>query len=93
MTKIDKAKLKVNITNLSKSMNYLSIEIKKLSNCLNEMMKGNSDGPYWNGKQAKSFYNKAVANLRHDIADYTAAYDKLNDIALKYENLTKTDNS
>lgn len=90
-TKVNKKRLKKNITNINTSLTNLSKEIKNLSAYLDTMMKGNSDGPYWNGKTAKTFYTKAVGNLKNDIADYRSAYKKLNAIAIKYEKLTKND--
>ena len=90
-TKIDKKKLKVNIANINTALTSLSKEIKNLSTYLDTMMKGNSDGPYWNGASAKTFYTKAVANLKNDIVDYKTAYNKLNAIAVKYEKLVKSD--
>lgn len=91
-TKINKKKLKTNISNINTELNSLAKEMKKLSEYLEAMMKGNSDGPYWNGASAKTFYTKAVTNVSNNISDYKAAYNKLNAIAVKYESLVKNDN-
>ena len=90
-TKINKEKLKLNINSINENLNSLAKDIKNLSTYLDAMMKGNADGPYWNGAAAKKYYTKAVTNLKNDIIDYQAAYNKLNAIAVKYENLTKND--
>ena len=90
-TKINKKKLKTNVVNINTSLTSLAKELKNLNSYLDAMMKGNADGPYWNGQAAKTFYTKAVANLKNDIADYKSAYNKLNSIAVKYEKLAKGD--
>ena len=90
-TKVSKSKLKKNIVNINTYLKGLANELQKLSSNLDTMMKGNADGPYWNGQAAKSFYSKAVGNIKNDIVDYKAAYNKLNSIAVKYENLAKKD--
>ena len=90
-TKVNKSKLKKNITNINTNLKGLANELEKLSKNLDTMMKGNADGPYWNGQAAKTFYTKSLNNLKNDVADYKAAYKKLNSIAVKYENLAKKD--
>ena len=90
-TKIVKKKLKNNVININTSLNNLAKELKNLSGYLDAMMKGNEDGPYWNGESASKFYTKAVKNLKNDIDDYKAAYNKLNAIAVKYEQLVNND--
>ena len=91
MTKIDKQKLKNNIINIDTKMKDLSSNLKKLSENLNEMMNGSSKEPYWNGKAAKKFYERGVGNLKNDIKDYQSSYKKLNEIAVKYEQLVNND--
>ena len=91
-TKVNKSKLKSNINVINTELSNLAKDLKNLSSYLDTMMKGNSDGPYWNGQAAKTFYTKAVSNLKNDIADYKAAYNKLNAIAIKHEKLAKNDN-
>ncbi len=92
-TKIDKTKLYQNVTNINKALVSLSKEIKSLNSNLNLMMKGDSDGPYWNGKAADKFYTKAVANLKNDIEDYNSAFQRLQNIADKYNNLINNDDA
>jgi len=89
--KIKKKELKQSIANINKEMESLAKEIEHLSGFLDTMMKGNDKGPLWNGAAAKKFYTKAVANLKNDIEDYTAAYNTLNKIAVAYENLGASD--
>ena len=90
-TKVNKTKLKKNITNINAYLNALASELQKLSSNLDTMMKGNADGPYWNGNAAKNFYGIAKKNMTENIADYKKAFNKLNSIAVKYENLAKKD--
>ncbi len=90
--KIDKKKLYTNINNVDIAMKSLANEIKKLSNNINAMMKGNADGPYWNGTAANRYYDKAIDNLKNDIADYKAAYNQLFNISDKYQELVWSDN-
>lgn len=77
--------LKNNITTINSKLKKLDAEMKKLSQAMNDMMKGDSDGPYWNGAKAKLFYERAVKNLTNDIKDYKTAYKNLDNIAVKYE--------
>ena len=91
-TSIDKNKLKKNIINVNNSLDQLASELKKLNNDLDIMMgNGRSGEPYWNGGSASTFYKNAIINFKDNIADYKAAYNKLNDIAVKYETLVKND--
>jgi len=92
-TKIDKTKLYQNVTNINKALVSLSKEIKSLNSNLNLMMKGDADGPYWNGQAADKFYTKAVANLKNDIEDYNSAFQRLQNIADKYNNLINNDDA
>ena len=86
-------KLKKNITNVNNSLNQLASELKNLSDYLNTKMgNGGSGEPYWNDDRASKFYKNAIINFKDNIADYIAAYNKLNDIAVKYEKLAKNDN-
>ncbi len=90
-TKIDKTKLGQNVRKINSSLSSLEKELKNLHDYLEAMMKGNSDGPYWNGASAVKFYNKALGNLKNDIEDYADAYEKLASIAVKYEKLCISD--
>ena len=90
-TKVNKSKLKTNINNIDNSLNNLSKEIKNLNSHLDAMMKGNADGPYWNGASAKVFYTRAISNLKNDIDDYKMAHNKLKLIAEKYDKLVTND--
>lgn len=90
---IKKAALKKNINNMNQSMKNLAENFKKLSTNLNLMMKGDADGPYWNGTKAQKFYSKATKNLVNDLADYGSALDILNTIAVHYEQSVSGDKS
>ena len=90
-TVVNKSKLKTNITNINSTLTSLASELQKLSKNLDTMMKGNSDGPYWNGQAASKFYKKAVTNVKNDIEDYKTAYTKISKIAVKYEKAVKED--
>ena len=63
--------------------------IKGLSDNLNALMKGDSEGPYWNGSSAKSFYTTAKGNLNNDITAYQEATEAWAKIELRYINLLR----
>lgn len=50
---------------LDKELGLLSYNIKTIQ-------KGDSEGPYWNGRQAKNFFNSAIINVDKDIQAYDA---------------------
>ncbi len=78
--------LKKSVTNINTNMKELEKQIGQLSKAIQLMMNGDSkNGPMWNGVRAKSFYNKAIANIRNDIADYKNAYEALKSYANFYE--------
>ena len=52
-------------------------------------MKGDSEGPYWNGSSAKSFYTTAKGNLNNDITAYKEATEAWAKIELRYINLLR----
>ena len=87
----NKSKLKKNVININNSLNSLATELKNMHDLLDTMMKGNADGPYWNGGRAQNFYKKAISNLKNDIDDYKKAYNRLSSIAVTYEKLAKND--
>lgn len=55
------------LVELNTEMEKLYQQIKNVSTNLNTLMKGDSNGPYWNGAVAKSFYNGAVKNLNENL--------------------------
>lgn len=63
--------------------------LKGLSGNLNALMKGDSEGPYWNGSSAKSFYTTAKGNLNNDITAYKEATEAWAKIELRYINLLR----
>lgn len=63
--------------------------LKGLSDNLTALMKGDSDGPYWNGSSAKSFYTTAKGNLNNDITAYKEATEAWAKIELRYINLLR----
>ncbi len=81
----DKKLLKSYVTQINAEMKILAGEIKKLSENLDKMMKGEKDGPFWNGEDAQTFFKVAVANLKHDIDDYVTAKEKLDALGELYE--------
>ena len=64
-------------------------QIKGLSQNLNALMKGNSEGPYWNGKNALEFYKTAKGNLNNDITAYKEATEAWAKLELRYINLLR----
>ncbi len=63
--------------------------LKDLSNNLNALMKGDSEGPYWNGSSAKAFYTTAKGNLNNDITAYKEATEAWSKLELRYINLLR----
>lgn len=85
--------VKTIIQQLNSDLKDMNTRLKTLSEQINEMMKGDADGPYWNGKKAKNFYTKAKKNLDNNIADYQYAYTTLSKLAVKYEQAVKADSN
>ncbi len=81
----DKKKLKNNIETINSYMCKLADELNGLSQNLNNLMKGDNDGPYWNGEDAASFYKIAVKNLNNNIEDYVSARGRLESLGTLYE--------
>lgn len=56
--------------------------LKCLHDNYTALLKGDGEGPFWNGSVASGFYKTAKANLDHDIEAYDAAvkaWEKLRD--------------
>ena len=64
-------------------------QIKGLSQSYNALLKGDSEGPYWNGATAKSFYTTAKANLNNDIKAYKEATEAWSKLYNRYINLLR----
>lgn len=82
---------KSSIDKLNTQMVALQKDLGMLSATLNRMLKGDANGPYWNGRKAGQFYKKALGNLKNDIADYKRAYQACNKFAVQYEYSVKGD--
>lgn len=68
--------------NLNKEIENAYAAIKGLNSSYNALLKGDSEGPYWNGSTAKTFYTTAKRNLDNDITAYreaVEAWEKLRD--------------
>lgn len=76
---------RASIEKLNSEMVKLQKDLTMLSKTLDRMLKGDTNGPFWNGRKAGQFYKKAVGNLKNDIADYKRAYKVCNNFAIKYE--------
>ncbi len=63
--------------------------IKGLNINLNALMKGDSEGPYWNGSSAQAFYKTARGNLNNDITAYKEATQAWARLELRYINLLR----
>jgi hypothetical protein len=50
----------------------LDKELGLLSTNINTIQKGDSEGPYWNGKQAQKFFKESIINVDKDIQAYNA---------------------
>ena len=77
--------LKTYVTKINAEMAALAEEMQKLSDNLNKMMKGDANGPYWNGEDAAAFYYMARKNVSNNIIDYSTARDKLDYLGELYE--------
>lgn len=80
-----------NVQNLNAILVKLAKEMENANQQLNIMMKGDANGPYWNGNKAKAFYSKAKSNMKNNAEDYMRALNKLNTLAVKYEQQVKAD--
>ena len=91
-----KKKFKVtNVTKVKQSVINIDTNMVGLANELensNAMMTGDAEGPYWNGKKARKFYNRAIENLKNNIKDYVTARNYLNALGVGFEQAVKQDN-
>lgn len=85
-------KVKQSVINIDTNMVGLANELKNLSENINAMMTGDAEGPYWNGKKARKFYNRAIENLKNNIKDYVTARNYLNALGVGFEQAVKQDN-
>lgn len=85
-------KLSANITTINTKMGKLATAMKNQRDAVNKMMKGNADGPYWNGKKAHTYYKKVTGNLDRDIEDYQTAYRNLKTLANLIDGISTKDN-
>ena len=63
--------------------------IKGLNTNYSALLKGDNDGPYWNGATAKSFYATAKNNLNNDIVAYQEAAEAWTKLRSRYVTLCK----
>lgn len=83
IVKADKAKTK--IIELNKIMSHLESEMLFLSNDVKTMIKGNEDGPYWNGAKAVKFYKNAKKNYDNNVVDFAKSVKNLHEVAYRTE--------
>ena len=62
------------IKSLATELNKSYKAIKGLHDNYEALMKGDSNGPYWNGATALRFYKAAKSNLDKDIVAYNATF-------------------
>ncbi len=86
-----KKNIKSDVIKMNTTLGALQKKLTKLSSDLEQMMKGNGSGPYWNGSKAKKFYTKAVKNLENNIKDYNYALGVVSNLAVSYENAARAD--
>lgn len=84
-------KVKATIDSMNTTLKNLEAQLKDLSTNVSKMMTGDAEGPYWNGNHAKKFYNQAINNIKYNIADYKHAYNRLDALAVLYEQTLKED--
>jgi hypothetical protein len=68
--------------NINKQIEAAYKAIKGLHDNYNALLKGDKEGPYWNGALASGFYRDAKANLDNAIKAYddaVKAWEKLRD--------------
>ena len=75
--------------NLNKEIENAYQAIKGLNDNYTAIMKGDSDGPYWNGKTAQDFYKTAKKNLDNDIVAYKEAVDAWEKLRDRYATLLR----
>ena len=61
--------------------------MKGLHDAYEALLKGDNDGPYWNGSSAKSFYKTARNNLNNSIEAYKEAAQNWETLYNKYQKL------
>ena len=63
--------------------------LKELNTNLNALMRGDLEGPYWNGASAKAFYTESKSNLNNNIVAYKEATEVWATLELRYINLLR----
>ena len=76
----NKTNAKIDIPVFINYCNYLAVyldsaykDIKEISLNLRDLMKGDKEGPYWNGYLAKKTFNQIRRNVEIDVDDYNDA--------------------
>ena len=77
--------LKDQVIHINQELNGLRNNLKVLRDNISGMMKGDAEGPYWNGEAASEFYAVAIKNMNANIADYNRAYKQLSALGTSYE--------
>jgi len=49
-------------------------ELRKVHDHYEFVLKGDDDGPYWNGKVAKKFFKESTTNIKNNCEAYAALY-------------------
>ena len=75
--------------NLNKEIENAYDALKGLSTNYNALLKGDSEGPYWNGSSAKTFYTTAKRNLDNDITAYKEAVEAWQKLVDRYITLLR----
>jgi len=88
---VKKNKAKQEILAINTTMKNLATHMETLSKEVQAMMKGDADGPYWNGVKAKKFYDKAVKNYDNNAKDYDTARTNLQTIADRVDSACSSD--
>ena len=78
-------KVKQKIISMNSQFKKLETDMKNLRSALDTMMKGDADGPYWNGEAAQVFYTQGVKNYKNNITEYNNAFKKIDSLAGAYE--------
>lgn len=68
-------KMETELKNVNIRLKNLHSDIVALNGALKSFIMGDGTSAYWNGEDAKVWFDKAIKNHNNNIADYKAAYN------------------
>ncbi len=81
--------LKNSIRQADEPLKNIAAGIESFSMHIQEMMKGDANGPYWNGNQAKYFYFNSIKDINEEISNYGLILDTVDKIAYAVEEMER----